>query len=297
MEHANDTMKNYGGKEMMEALFRIVGAECKKEEDGDWRDEEGLLVCHVCGKRKEIKRNIPYLGVRVHPIMCDCGKKEYERKEEIRKMREEQKIVDDLFKYSLIDDRFKISTFENFKETKNNAQPLRTAKNYVDSFDEMYARNKGLLFYGEPGTGKTYMASCIANALLKKRVPLIVTSILKLTSASGPFSKEAEEQALLLRKMNAARLLFIDDLGSERGSDYKLEQVFEVIDSRYGAKKPMIVTTNMTLEQMQKENDIRRKRIYQRIIEVCFPVKFSGTSWRLKVASSDYEEIEKILTR
>jgi len=51
------------------------------------------------------------------------------------------------------------------------------------------------------------------------------------------------------------------------------------------------------LEQMQKENDIRRKRIYQRIIEVCFPVKFSGTSWRLKVASSDYEEIEKILTR
>ena len=297
MEHANDTMKNYGGKEMMEALFRIVGAECKKEEDGDWRDEEGLLVCHVCGKRKEIKRNIPYLGVRVHPIMCDCGKKEYERKEEIRKMREEQKIVDDLFKYSLIDDRFKISTFENFKETKNNAQPLRIAKNYVDSFDEMYARNKGLLFYGEPGTGKTYMASCIANALLKKRVPLIVTSILKLTSASGPFSKEAEEQALLLRKMNAARLLFIDDLGSERGSDYKLEQVFEVIDSRYGAKKPMIVTTNMTLEQMQKENDIRRKRIYQRIIEVCFPVKFSGTSWRLKVASSDYEEIEKILTR
>jgi len=297
MEHANDTMKNFGGKEMMEAFFRIVGAECKKEEEGDWRDEEGLLVCHVCGKRKEIKRNIPYLGVRVHPIMCDCGRKEYERKEEIRKMREEQKIVDDLFKYSLIDDRFKVSTFENFKETKNNAQPLRIAKNYVDSFDEMYARNKGLLFYGDPGTGKTFMASCIANALLKKRVPLIVTSILKLTSASGPFSKEAEEQAILLRKMNAARILLIDDLGSERSSDYKLEQVFEVIDSRYGAKKPMIVTTNMTLEQMQKENDIRRKRIYQRIIEVCFPVKFSGTSWRFKVASSDYEEIEKILTR
>lgn len=42
MEHANDTMKNFGGKEMMEAFFRIVGAECKKEEEGDWRDEEGL---------------------------------------------------------------------------------------------------------------------------------------------------------------------------------------------------------------------------------------------------------------
>lgn len=159
----------------------------------------------------------------------------------------------------------------------------------------MYARNKGLLFYGEPSTGKTYLASCIANALLKKRVPLIVTSIIKLTSASGPFSKEAEEQRLLVRKMNAARLLVIDDLGTERETDYKMEQVFEIIDSRYGAKRPMIITTNLSLYQMQHEPNMRKRRVYERIFEICHPVEFTGPSWRWNTAEKDYDEINNIL--
>lgn len=280
---------------LIELAFKAIGSNCDKEVEGDWYDEEGLLVCHVCGERKQVRREIPYLGIRVHPIECACQRKRREAMEAEEQMRKEQAIVDDLFSYSLIDERFRDSTFANCKENEYNKKPLTIAKNYVAKFDEMFARNKGLLFYGEPGTGKTYLVSCIANALLEKRVPLIVTSILKLTSASGPFSKEAEAQQRLLRKMNAARLLVIDDLGSERSSDYKMEQVFEVIDSRYGAKKPMIITTNMSLDQMKREPDIRKRRIYERIYEVCFPVKFTGPSWRYETAADDYDEIRNLL--
>lgn len=283
------------GAAMMQSLVNMVGYDCPKEENGDYRNEEGLLVCGVCGKRKERRLNVPYLGERVVPTLCACGEEKIRREEEEKVRREEQKRCDDLFSFSLIDDRFKESTFENFKINEYNQRQFKLAKRYVEKFEEMYARNKGLLFYGEPSTGKTYLASCIANALLKKRVPLIVTSIIKLTSASGPFSKEAEEQRLLVRKMNAARLLVIDDLGTERETDYKMEQVFEIIDSRYGAKRPMIITTNLSLYQMQHEPNMRKRRVYERIFEICHPVEFTGPSWRWNTAEKDYDEINNIL--
>ena len=269
------------GVAMMQSLVNMVGYDCPKEENGDYRNEEGLLVCGVCGKRKERKLNVPYLGERVVPTLCACGEEKIRREEEEKVRREEQKRCDDLFSFSLIDEY--------------NQRQFKLAKRYVEKFEEMYARNKGLLFYGEPSTGKTYLASCIANALLKKRVPLIVTSIIKLTSASGPFSKEAEEQRLLVRKMNAARLLVIDDLGTERETDYKMEQVFEIIDSRYGAKRPMIITTNLSLYQMQHEPNMRKRRVYERIFEICHPVEFTGPSWRWNTAEKDYDEINNIL--
>lgn len=295
MMQNNDSMSQFNEKAYIEMLFKMVGSDCDGEVEGDYRDEEGLLVCHVCGKRKEVKGEFPYIGVRVHPTECDCQKERRRQKEEDERRRKEQEVVDELFSYSLIDDRFYESTFSNCQENDFNRKPITIAKRYVAMFNEMLVRNKGLLFYGEPGTGKTFVASCIANALLKKRVPLIVTSIIKLTNASGPFSKEVEEQQKLMRKMNMAKLLVLDDLGSERSTDFKMEQVFEVIDSRYGSKKPMIITTNLSLNQMQEETDIRRRRIYERIFEVCFPVKFAGPSWRYKTASDDYDEIKKLL--
>lgn len=283
------------GAAMMQSLVSMIGCDCPKEKTGDYRDQEGLLICGLCGGHKERKLDVPYLGERIVPVLCTCGKERVRREDEEKAQREEQKRCDDLFAFSLIDDRFKESTFEHFKVSEDNRQQFKLAKRYVEKFEEMYARNKGLLFYGEPSTGKTYLASCIANALLKKRVPLIVTSIIKLTSASGPFSKEAEEQRLLVRKMNAARLLIIDDLGTERESDYKMEQVFEIIDSRYGAKRPMIITTNLSLYQMQHEPNLRKRRVYERIFEICHPVEFEGPSWRWSTAEKDYDEINNIL--
>lgn len=291
----DDKMQQLHGQQMFEAMFRLVGSDCKGEVPGDSRDSEGLLVCGTCGEHKEVRREIPFIGVRTHPCMCRCQREAYEREEAEKVRRKEQERCNELFKYSLIDERFHESKFDRFIETEHNAKQLRIAKNYVEHFEEFYFRNKGLLFYGEPSTGKTYLASCIANALLEKRVPLIVTSLIKLTSSSSPFSQDEERRRIFLSKMNSARLLLIDDLGTERDTPYKREQVFEVIDSRYGAKKPMIITTNLSLKQMQQEQDIRQRRLYERIFEVCHPVRFTGESWRLKTAGDDYDEIEKLL--
>lgn len=61
-------------------------------------------------------------------------------------------------------------------------------------------------------------------------------------------------------------MLIIDDLGVERSSEYALEQVYNVVDSRYLSRLPFIVTTNLTLNELKKPLDLARARIYDRIL-------------------------------
>ena len=98
---------------------------------------------------------------------------------------------------------------------------------------------------------------------------------------------------LFRSRMNTTRLLVLDDFGAERNTDFKAEQIFTVIDSRYSAKKPMIITTNLT--DFKTETDIRRKRVYDRIFEVCTPIKIDGESKRRAEGQRRRESIRAIL--
>ena len=74
-----------------------------------------------------------------------------------------------------------------------------------------------------------------------------------------------------------------------------MEQMFTVIDSRYRSKKPMLLTTNLTIDEMKQETDRRYSRIYDRIFEVCYPMQFAGQSWRKKAANQRFKEMEALL--
>jgi DNA replication protein DnaC len=89
--------------------------------------------------------------------------------------------------------------------------------------------------------------------------------------------------------------VIFDDLGVERGTDYALEKVYDIIDSRYRRRLPMLLTTNRSVEEMKQEVDRRYTRIYDRIFEVCYPMQFVGQSWRKKEASQRFREMEKLL--
>ena len=107
-------------------------------------------------------------------------------------------------------------------------------------------------------------------------------------------SKKMSE-AEIISLMNSAQLVIIDDLGAERDSSFAQEKVYSIIDSRYRKKLPMIVTTNITLEQMKTECDPRFSRIYDRIFENCYPMQFTGDSWRRVEANKRYVEMESLL--
>ena len=90
-------------------------------------------------------------------------------------------------------------------------------------------------------------------------------------------------------------LLIIDDFGMERGTEYGLEQVYNVIDSRYRSGKPLIVTTNLTLDSLQNPQDTAHARIYDRLLEMCAPILFTGENFRRQTATEKLDRLKGML--
>ena len=104
-----------------------------------------------------------------------------------------------------------------------------------------------------------------------------------------------QNKTAYLEPLIDCELLVIDDLGAERDTDFALEKVYNVVDSRYRAKRPIILTTNLSMEEMKENLDIRYTRIYDRIFEMCYPMQFKGLSWRKGEAARRYNDTKSFL--
>lgn len=90
-------------------------------------------------------------------------------------------------------------------------------------------------------------------------------------------------------------LLIIDDFGMERGTEYALEQIYNIVDSRYRSRKPLIVTTNLTLDEIRHPQDTAHARIYDRLLEMCIPVSCIGVSFRKENAQEKLERLKILI--
>lgn len=260
----------------------------------DYTGEDGLLYCGKCHTKKQMwLKNEFFPEPILVAISCDCMKEAEERRRKEEEGRRDMERIKKLRISSLMDDKFRDSTFSAFQQTKHNARNLQLCRRYAENFDEMMAKNQGLLFYGNVGTGKTFSAACIANYLLDRKVPTVMTSFIKIIESASLSSRE--DTINFTDRLNRAKLLIIDDLGAERGTDYALERVYDIIDSRYRARLPMILTTNVPISEMMECTDRRYSRIYDRIFEVCYPMEFKGTSWRKAEASRRFDDMQKFL--
>lgn len=262
----------------------------------DYIGKDGLLYCGACGKAMQTYIDVPnpdaeHMAKVLTTKACDCDR-DAERKEAERKQAMENR--DKIIKYrslSLIDEKFKNVTFEVLQQTQYNEKNLRRCQRYVEKFDDMVASNQGIILWGDVGTGKSWAAAAIANALLARTVPVIMISFVKILE-NIESKKMSESEIVSL--MNSARLVIFDDLGAERNTDFALEKIYNIVDSRYRKKLPMIITTNLTFEEMKTETDTRYKRIYDRIFEVCYPMQFTGPSWRRVEANRRFMAMESL---
>ena len=115
-----------------------------------------------------------------------------------------------------------------------------------------------------------------------------------LNRLTGIFS---EERAEFITSLGEYDLLIIDDLGVERSTDYAMEQMFFIIDSRYRSRKPMIITTNLKLVELKNPPDLAHARIYDRILERCAPILFAGKNFREENAGATREAAKEIVSR
>lgn len=260
--------------------------------------KDGLLYCTVCGERTEREIDMPLMDgkggtrkMKVHCV-CRCQREEKEARDQRMRYEEERRQIDSLKQLSLLDAKSREVCFRTYEVKQENQRVFGIAKRYVENFDKMYAQSQGMLFWGDVGTGKSYTAAAIANELMERMNPVIMTSFVKLLQDMQGFDVD---DGSYMNRLNRAKLLIIDDLGAERGTDYALEKVYDIIDSRYRSGKPAIFTTNLTMQQMKECTDIRYNRIYDRIFEMCYPVKFEGLSWRKRGAAERYASMKKIL--
>ena len=159
---------------------------------------------------------------------------------------------------------------------------MKHAHRYVDKWAEVRTKNIGLLLWGGVGTGKSFFAGCIANALMEQEVSVRMTNFASiLNDLSNSFSGRND----MVDRLCSYPLLIIDDFGIERGTEYALEQVYNIIDARYRSKKPLIVTTNLTLTDLKNPQDVAHARIYDRLRSMCSPICFAGENLRQQAAA------------
>lgn len=283
----------FNTKEMM---LTIAKNTLKKHQikQTDYTDEEGFLNCGDCHTRREYYAK----AIDEHlPCLCQCRLETREKEEIEEQNKKDMEFIKSLKEVSMMDARFLESKFENFKETEYNSFNLKLCKRYAYDFKEMQEKNQGLIMLGPPGTGKTYASACIANHLLDHKTSVVMTSFVNLLSIMQSFKDNKEPDTELLRKINKAKLLVIDDLGAERTTDYAIEKVYHIIDSRYRNQQPIILTTNNNFDALKEETDIRYTRIYDRIFSMCYPMEFGGLSFRKKEAYDRDQEMRKFLER
>lgn len=267
---------------------------------GDYYDAEGLLVCGTCKKNRQNRRFFPNPSAehpdRMSPLIvvtrCDCDLAEEAREKAEKQKRDVADLAVKLRGLSLMDQKSKNASFETYQENQFNAKNLILAKRYAYHFDEMVARNQGLMFYGDVGTGKSWLAACIANHLINRGVSVLMTSFVKILQYIDS-DEEAERE--IITRIGQAKLVIFDDLGAERGTNYGFEKIYNIIDSRYRRNLPMIITTNIPLQEMLAEMDMRKKRIYDRLFEACYPMQFTGPSWRQEMAAERFDKMKAFL--
>lgn len=269
-------------------------------------DKNDYIECEYCKNklyRKTIEWNL-YGTKRVMKLdyeRCNCKDaqkywNEYDMKklqmlEEEKKLRMMQEFankVDKIIKNSKMSKRNLNYKFENFEVNSNNKKVYKILKEYSEKLANS-AERKGLILVGNNGVGKTHLACSIANELIKNGIPIIYGTLINLLAElKNTYDVDNNISEMKIIKLyEKVDLLIIDDLGKEKPSEWGLEKLFTIINSRYENNLPVIITTNYDQNSLINRISINgeietAKSIISRLYEMCYLVKIEDRDHRIK---------------
>lgn len=276
-------------KEMAEIL--IEGVRYSFDPETEYM-KDGHAYCKTCHERKDGEVKSLMDMKFIFKNNCKCDRERFEK----QKQREKEQEIERLKRSCFISMSQWAYTFDNYKGEKDKSYII--AKNYVKEYEQMKKENIGLLFCGTVGSGKTYLACCIANALIEEYMIMVkirnFAQIINDLQKSG-FDLDKNEY---IESLTNVSVLILDDLGIERDTSYAKEQVYNIVNSRYLKQKPTIFTTNLPYEKIQNSDDgVEYERIYSRIIEMCIPVKVMGEDFRKRLQKEKLKQNKERLLR
>lgn len=254
----------------------------------EYMGADGLLYCGVCHEpvQQRIRQNI-FFPNGVVPCPCKCMRELMARERAEEESRRAQEYAAELRRRGFTDPAYAQQTFTR----DNGSSPAaRTAANwYVDNFSQLRQTGKGLLLMGGTGTGKTFYACCIANALMDKGVSVWVTTVQPLLRMAGDYGT-AED---IFARVKNVDVLVLDDFGACQSGARNVELLFEIIDTRYRSGLPLIITTNLRPTDMRSA-PIELERIYSRVKQMCVnehsPIIMDGADLRERAARENHKK-------
>ena len=210
---------------------------------------------------------------------CKCEERKLAKEAlEARERAKKQYALDLFDSKSLINEDLKKATLKNYmpkNQTHQNA--LEWAVDYCKSFNTR--ENKKAILAGSYGLGKSHLSVGVTKYRMSQGITCIFISVPKLfTRIKSTWEKESTVRELeLLEALETVDLLVFDDFGAGKCTDWQLDKLFEIIDSREG--KHTIFTTNLDSKSLVKWTG---KRNFDRLLHKTDEIKFEGESYRWK---------------
>ena len=246
-------------------------------EPGDYM-QDGLLYCGHCATPKQCRIVFDSM-VKIVACQCACTERRYMAERRAEEDRQRRMRINDIRADGIRDKSLAACRFEDADETPE----LTKCRRYAENWKIAKSQGMGLLLWGGTGNGKTFAAACIANYLIDRGIPAMITSFPRIISAKW------EDKPQIMEAIRRYPLLVLDDFGTERTTDFTLEAIYSAVDERYKSGKPLIVTTNLTLSELKEPRGMAQQRIYDRILEMCTPIAFRGESRRREIAKQRKE--------
>jgi DNA replication protein DnaC len=254
----------------------------------DEYEKNDIIYCKKCNTPRTTVVEL-FGNKRVVRCICKCQKEARDREEQQQKELEKQLRLAKLQEASLLSNRYKNVNFNNCITGENNSFDIAFSrcKKYCEKSNEILEKGFGIYIYGDKGTGKTHLTSCMANELIRQYKQVLFTNFFEISKSIRATFKGKGNEIDLINKIANVDFLFIDDLGTEKvtkeGEDTWLQdKIFEVINKRYNNMKPTIFTSNYSLQELVQDRGLLDKTV-DRILEMSTAIlKVKGRSNRAK---------------
>lgn len=244
--------------------------------------------CPICGEDKP-KAEVP------HPFKkdemtevttaCPCEIEELEQFERAQKMKVKKRKIDRILRMSSELDQIKELTFENYMARDGNEYVIEEVKRAVEEFSE--SNGAGLFIFGVSGNGKSHATAAGGNELLKQGYSVIFLTekdLLNRLKATNNFHNHETFGEVMHASVNADLLVWDDFLSSTRLSGDEKDWIFQIINGRERAGKPIWFTSNLTPDEFQSK-EIKtvldpKERTWWRILNNTTPVFNRASNYR-----------------
>lgn len=221
--------------------------------------------------------------------LCPCQQKLQKKEDEEQRIRAIRERQTKIFKDSMLSQKFLSSSFKSWNRSLDTESMYQEAYAFANEWEKRKTNGDGLILCGNPGCGKTHLLSAITNTLLGQGVGVIFVNVPELLKKiRSTFQKDSYgrpavgyTESDIYNKLQNAELLVLDDVGAERCSGWTEEFIYTLVNGLYVNKKPLLVSTNLKLEEIINQVG---ERTFDRMIEMCRIVECTAPSYRAKMA-------------